>query len=98
MAAERPDAEQHRDRPAAAEPLDEPVEQLEIEDRLGHRELRAGLDLPPEAVELELEVVGGRVDGDADEELGRGVEALADVVLAAVQPARSWTRPIESTS
>ena len=35
--------------------------------------------------QLEIEVVGGRVDGDADEERGRGVDAAAVVVLAAVQ-------------
>ena len=59
--------------------------QLEIEERLRHREPGAGLDLALEALELELEVVCGRVDCDADEERGRRVDRPAVVVLAEVQ-------------
>ena len=49
----------------AAEAVEERVEVLEVEEHLRHRELRSGLELALEAVELELEVVGRRVDGDA---------------------------------
>ena len=59
---------------------------VQVEDDLRHRETRAFLDLPPEAVELQVEVVRGRVDGDADEEGRRRVDRLAVVVLALVQP------------
>ncbi|MCZ7589957.1 MAG: hypothetical protein M5U27_14090 [Gaiella sp.] len=85
VTAERPHADEHRDRPFAPQPLDEPVEQLDVEERLRHREVRARVDLAAEPLELEREVVGGRVDGDPDEERRRRVERFADVVLAPVE-------------
>ena len=98
VARDREDPREHRDRPGAAEHLGEAVEVVEVEDDLRHRELRARLDLLPEAVGLELEVVGGRVDRDADEERRRRVDRPAVEVLAAVQPVISRVRPIASTS
>ena len=86
VARQREDAEEHRDGRGAAEPCRGTRSRcVEVEDDLRHGEARAGLDLPPEAVELQVEVVGGRVDGDADEERGRRVDRLAVVVLALVQ-------------
>src|SRR4029078_5371364 len=82
VAAERPHTHEGRDRPCASEALHEPVEHLDAEERLRHREVRPGVDLLPKALELELDVVGGRVDGHADEEGRRRVDALAKVVPA----------------
>src|ERR671937_3087758 len=85
MAAHVEDSDEHRDRPAA-ELLLEAVEVGEVEERLRHREPGAGLDLPAEPVELGLEVVRRGVDGDAEEERRRRVDALAVEVLAVVEP------------
>ena len=52
VAPDGEDADEHRDRPLAAEPLDEAVQVLEVEQDLGHREVRARLDLAVETVEL----------------------------------------------
>ena len=93
VAPDGEDPDQHGDRPLSAEPVDEAVHVLEVEQDLGHREVRAGFDLAVEAVELRLEVVGGRVDRDADVE-GRGrVDRSPVVVLAAVQARHQVREP-----
>ncbi len=47
---------------------------VEVEDDLRHRELAPGVDLAVEAIELELEVVGRRVHGDAEKnEVGASI-------------------------
>ena len=71
---------------AAAEQVEQAVEVLEVEDHLRHRERCAGVQLLPEALELEVHVVCGRVHGHADEEGRRRVDRLAVEVLARVQP------------
>src|ERR687895_551980 len=85
VARDRKQSDQQRDGRLAAEAIEEPVEVLEVEDELRHRELRAVLDLPLEAVELELEVVRRRIDCAADEERRRGVNRSTVEVLAGVQ-------------
>ena len=85
VAPQRPDADEQRDRRGAAEPLEEAVEVVEVEEDLRHREARACLELALEPLELELEVVGGRVHRDAEEERRRRVDRAAVEVLAPVQ-------------
>jgi hypothetical protein len=60
MARERPDPDDYRDRPLAAEARDEAVQVLEVEEDLRHRVLRAGRDLGLEAAELLVEGSEGR--------------------------------------
>ena len=55
-----------------------------IEKNLRHRELRAGLELLLEALELVVEVVGRRVDRHPEEERRRCVDLAPVVVLARV--------------
>src|SRR5262249_59736317 len=78
------DADQNRNRPAA-EQLLEAVEVAEIEERLRHRELRAGIDFLPEALELGLEVVRRGIDRYAEEERRGRVDRFAVEVLAGGQ-------------
>ena len=98
QARQRPDADEQRDRRFAAEPLEERVEVGDVEQHLRHRELRAGLELAREAVELDVEVVRRRVDRDADVEVRRRVDRAASEVLALVQMREQLVRPIASTS
>ena len=73
--------------------IPERLERLEVEEDLRHREARAGGDLLVEAVDLELEVVRGRVDRDAREERRRRVDRAAVVVLAAVHAREQLDEP-----
>src|SRR5207245_11437792 len=85
VARQRKDADEYRDRPSAAEAVDKSIQVLEIEDDLGHRELRTCLELPLKALELDLYVVGRRIDGDAGEERCRRIDRPPVEVLAAVE-------------
>ena len=58
QARHRPDSDQQRDRRASAEVGEERVEVAEVEQDLSHPELRAGLELALEPLQLEVEVVG----------------------------------------
>ncbi len=69
----------------AAESIHEPLPVTPVEEHLGHGEVRAGFDLAEEALDLEVEVVVGRVDRDADPEVGRGADRVAVAVDAAVE-------------
>src|SRR3712207_2220422 len=64
---QRPDPRDDRD-PELLHPGEEPVELVEVEDRLGDGELRPRVHLPGEAPELALEVGGGGVHAHADHE------------------------------
>ena len=85
QARQRPDADEQRDRGLAAEPLEERVEVRDVEEHLRHRELRARVELALEALELHVEVVGGRVHRDADVEGRRRVDRAAVEVLTAIE-------------
>ena len=75
VAPQRPEADEQRDRRRPAEPLQEPVEVVEVEEHLRHRETGSGLELGVEALQLELEVVRRRVHGDAEKnEVGASIE------------------------
>ena len=86
VAAHVEDPDEERDRARPAEPVEERLEVDKVEEHLRHRELGACLELRLETLELELEVVGRRVDGDAEEEDGGRVDLAAVVVLARVHP------------
>ncbi len=80
----RPDADEQRHGPAA-DPSAESLERFEVEQDLRHGEPGAGGDLAVEALGLEAEIVGGRVDGCAGEERRRRVDRAAVPVLARVE-------------
>ncbi len=61
-----------------------------IEERLGHGEMRAGVDLGVEAFDLTLEVVGNRVDRDADRKICCSSERLSSPVSALVQAMQNF--------
>ena len=95
---ERQDAEQHRDGEAArAEPpprLGEHRLHLRlVVQRLGHDEVRAGGELPLQAVPLGDAVVGGRVERAGDRERGLVPDRRPGLVLAPVEPGEDLDQP-----
>ena len=93
VAAHVEDADEERDRARPAEPLEERFEVREVEEDLRHRELRSRLELAFEALELELEVVRGGIDCDAEEERCRRVDLTAVEVLARVHARDDLSEP-----
>src|SRR5919109_330397 len=87
------DADEQRNRGRSAQSFQEPVEVFEVEEDLCHGEASAGLDLAVEAVELQLEVVRGRVHGDPEEERRRRVYLASVEVLACVHVADHSREP-----
>ena len=67
---------------AAAEAVEQALPRLPVEEHLAHDEVRAGVRLAAQALDLVVEVVGGGVDRDAQVERRR----LADRVAGAVEP------------
>ena len=98
VAPDREDADEHGDRRGLAEPLEELVEQLEVEDDLRHREVGAGVELAAEALDLDVQVVRGQVPA---------TPVKNDVAASMARPLKSsprlrweisWVSPIASTS
>src|SRR3990172_1743469 len=69
VAGERPHADHHGNRRRAAQPLQERMPVLGIEERLGHGKVGAGFDLGVKALDLVVEVFGDGVERDADGEV-----------------------------
>jgi hypothetical protein len=92
-ARQRPNADEQGDRRLPAQRLEEAIEVADVEERLGHAETGTRLELLPEAFELGVEILCGRVDRDADVERGRRVDRLARVVLALVQAGHQTRQP-----
>ena len=84
VAADVEDADEQGDRAGAAHSRQEVVEVREVEEDLRHREPRTCLELLLEALELVVEVVGGRVQRDTDEERRRRVDLAPVQVFACV--------------
>src|SRR6267154_3037226 len=84
VAVERPDTDEYRNRRFTAEFFYEGVPVFGIEERLGHGEMRAGVDLGMEAFDLNVEVVGNRVDRDSDRKIRCSSERLSSPVSALV--------------
>jgi len=91
---------------AAADALEEALETDDVEQRLGHRELRAGRHLALEPLELELEVVGEASVGEADKAIGvkldqamqrigeARVSAMAEIEAVASQAVQELTAKV----
>ena len=86
---QRQHAQQHRPRqsvaPASRGALHEALPLGRGVDGLGHDEMRAGLDLAGQALDLAIEVGGGRVQGAGDGEAGGRSDGSPGLVLAPVQ-------------
>src|SRR5207244_9949468 len=65
---------------------------VEVENDLCHRESRTGSKLRAEPFDLEVEIVGRRIDCDSREERRRRVDRAAVEVLAAIEVDRKSTR------
>src|SRR4029453_10816284 len=74
------------DRARPAEALEERLEVREVEEHLRHGEAGTCLELPLEALELVVEVVGRWVHGYTQEEGRRCVDLPPVVVLSGVHP------------
>src|SRR5258706_12991642 len=85
VAVERPNPDQHRDCRFAAEFFQEGVPMFGIEKRLGHRKVSAGINFGVKALDFIFEIVGDRINGDADREICCAAERLASPVGALVQ-------------
>ena len=85
VAREREDAREHRDRPRRRARSAKRSSASRSKTICVIANCAPASSFAPEALGLELEVVGGRVDGDADEERRRRVDRPAVEVLAAVQ-------------
>ena len=90
VAVERPDADQHRDGGLAAEFFHEGVPVLGIEERLGHREVRAGFDFGVKAFDFVVEIVGDGIDCDADGEICGAAKRFAGPVGALIQAMKNF--------
>ena len=88
---QRQDAEQDRDRDAArpeatARLREHRLDLLDRVERLGHHQVRAGRELPFEAIPLGRRVGGGRIEGAGDGEPGPLADRAAGRVLGEVEP------------
>src|SRR6267378_4230842 len=92
VAVERPDADQHRDRRLAAEFFQKSVPVLGVEERLGHRVMRAGFDLGVEALDFVVEIVGYRIQCHADLKIRGAPESFSCPVGALIQAIKNFDK------